>query len=119
MPGGGINHGDGNQEKQGAKNVEHVVLESGIELVNSAPKCKQAHGRHQHDLEPDVQVEQVGRGKSPTRTTQHPMQERQHHGVLCGAGGAFATADLFNLYVWFEVMPVSYTHLTLPTKRIV
>jgi multicomponent Na+:H+ antiporter subunit D len=25
-------------------------------------------------------------------------------GVLAGVGGSFATADLFNLYVWFEVM---------------
>lgn len=28
------------------------------------------------------------------------------HGLLAGVGGAFSTADLFNLYVWFEVMLV-------------
>jgi multicomponent Na+:H+ antiporter subunit D len=29
------------------------------------------------------------------------------HGLLAGACGAYATADLFNLYVWFEVMLIA------------
>ncbi|KJS70849.1 MAG: hypothetical protein JM57_08045 [Comamonadaceae bacterium BICA1-1] len=37
----------------------------------------------------------------------HPLLLPLLHGVLVGAGGAFATADLFNLYVWFEVMLVA------------
>jgi multicomponent Na+:H+ antiporter subunit D len=34
----------------------------------------------------------------------HPLMLPLIHGVLAGVGGSFATADLFNLYVWFEVM---------------
>lgn len=29
------------------------------------------------------------------------------HGLLAGLGGAFSTADLFNLYVWFEVLLIA------------
>lgn len=34
----------------------------------------------------------------------HPLLLPLVHGVIAGVGGAFSTADLFNLYVWFEVM---------------
>jgi multicomponent Na+:H+ antiporter subunit D len=34
----------------------------------------------------------------------HPLLLPLTFGVLAGVGGSFATADLFNLYVWFEVM---------------
>jgi multicomponent Na+:H+ antiporter subunit D len=39
--------------------------------------------------------------------TRHPLTLPLVHGVLAGVGGAFATADLFNLYVWFEVMLIA------------
>lgn len=34
----------------------------------------------------------------------HPLLLPLMHGLLLGVGGSFATADLFNLYVWFEVV---------------
>ena len=34
----------------------------------------------------------------------HPLMLPLLFGVIAGTGGAFVTADLFNLYVWFEVM---------------
>lgn len=40
---------------------------------------------------------------APEVPTLHPLI----HGLLAGVGGAFVTADLFNLYVWFEVMLLS------------
>lgn len=36
---------------------------------------------------------------APASPVLHPLL----HGLVAGAGGAFLTADLFNLYVWFEV----------------
>lgn len=35
------------------------------------------------------------------------MQVPLVFGLLAGVGGTFATADIFNLYVWFEVMLIS------------
>ncbi|MBD3893904.1 proton-conducting transporter membrane subunit [Hydrogenophaga sp.] len=35
---------------------------------------------------------------------QHPLLLPLLHGLLAGVAGSFVTADLFNLYVWFEIM---------------
>lgn len=37
----------------------------------------------------------------------HPLLLPLMFGVIAGVGGSFATADLFNLYVWFEVMLIA------------
>ena len=39
------------------------------------------------------------------------------HGLLAGASGAYATADLFNLYVWFEVMLIAALGLIVAGRR--
>lgn len=41
--------------------------------------------------------------RAPARPELYPLLS----GLLTGVGGAFATADLFNLYVWFEVMLIA------------
>jgi multicomponent Na+:H+ antiporter subunit D len=41
--------------------------------------------------------------EAPDRPELYPLLA----GLVTGVGGAFATADLFNLYVWFEVMLVA------------
>jgi multicomponent Na+:H+ antiporter subunit D len=44
----------------------------------------------------------------------HPM----FHALLAGVGGAFMTGDVFNLYVWFEVMVIaSFGLITLGGER--
>lgn len=47
-----------------------------------------------------------------------PLQLPLIHGLLAGVGGAFATADLFNLYVWFEVMLICTLGLFVAGNRV-
>ncbi len=44
-----------------------------------------------------------GGGPGMNSPLRHPLV----HGLLAGVGGAYATGDLFNLYVWYEVMLIS------------
>jgi multicomponent Na+:H+ antiporter subunit D len=44
-----------------------------------------------------------GADPAPDAPALHPLI----HGLLAGTGGAFLTADLFNLYVWFELMLIA------------
>ena len=44
-----------------------------------------------------------GAGSGPQNRMMLPLI----HGLLAGVGGAFSTADLFNLYVWYEVMLIT------------
>ena len=53
---------------------------------------------------------------SPERP--HPLRAPLTHVLLTGVCGAFLTGDLFNLYVWFEVLLVSsFVLLTLGRER--
>ncbi len=44
-----------------------------------------------------------GGGNQRARVLFHPL----YHGLLLGLIGAFLTGDIFNLYVWFEIMLIS------------
>lgn len=46
-----------------------------------------------------------------------PLGKPLAHGLLAGAAGAYATADLFNLYVWFEVMLIAALGLVVAGRR--
>src|SRR5690606_16862850 len=51
-----------------------------------------------------VAVYTMGPGRAEReRAGFHPL----FHGLLLGVCGAFATGDIFNMYVWFEVMLIS------------
>ncbi len=51
-----------------------------------------------------VLLHQAGRADpAPETPILHPLL----HGLLAAAGGAFVTADLFNLYVWFELLLIA------------
>lgn len=38
---------------------------------------------------------------------ERPMYHPLYHGLLLGVTGAFLTGDIFNLYVWFEIMLIA------------
>lgn len=39
--------------------------------------------------------------------TDRPLFQPLYHGLLLGVTGAFMTGDIFNMYVWFEIMLIS------------
>lgn len=48
----------------------------------------------------------------------HPLLLPLLYGMLAGVGGAFITADLFNLYVWFEVILICALGLLVISGRV-
>ncbi|HLR78657.1 MAG TPA: proton-conducting transporter membrane subunit [Burkholderiaceae bacterium] len=40
-------------------------------------------------------------------STDRPLYQPLYHGLLLGVTGAFMTGDIFNMYVWFEIMLIS------------
>lgn len=42
-----------------------------------------------------------------SENTDRPLYQPLYHGLLAGVTGAFMTGDIFNMYVWFEIMLIS------------
>lgn len=42
-----------------------------------------------------------------TEQTDRPLFQPLYHGLLLGVTGAFMTGDIFNMYVWFEIMLIA------------
>ncbi len=55
---------------------------------------------------------------SPAGEPRKPFVLPLLHGMLIGVGGAFVTADLFNMYVWFEVMLIGVLGLFAAGSRL-
>lgn len=50
-----------------------------------------------------ITVYQLNSAEEKDRAMFHPL----YHGLLLGVTGAFMTGDIFNMYVWFEIMLIS------------
>ena len=55
--------------------------------------------------------------RGPTRLSGAGHAHALLHGLLLGVNGSFLTGDLFNLYVWFEVMLISSFILMVRERR--
>ena len=73
--GDAVEEADPRQEHDGRDQVQQHVLDAAVQLLARAAQHQEAEAGDQHDLEPDIEVEQVARQEGPADAHQQGLQQ--------------------------------------------